>query len=423
MMRQFLVRFGFRYPEAAKERLFVERFVLIHLRTTQVFLLATGVLFCLFFLWDRAVDPAHWRNVLVLRELILAPVIFGAAALLFVPRLQPFLETIVSLALAITLGGFAAICARLDHGFRFGAAGMLLIFFGGTSMFPLRVSFLILPSAVTIAGFLGLEALLHRITSDLMIVNGLVTLTAVLIAALATAGRELAARREFLTDLALDAARTRVDDLLHSIMPREIAERIQGGETTIADIHDEVSILFADLVGFTAMSRQMSASQLVDMLNTVFSRFDAAADRLGVEKIKTIGDAYMAVGGLSSGEASRAHAERMADFALAMREITAEISAETGLPVDVKIGLHIGPVVAGVIGVKKPAFDCWGEAVNMASRLESSSGPGAILISEAAFDRLWLRFRVEAATPVNLKGIGKAKVYRLYERLSTATAA
>jgi adenylate cyclase len=423
MIRQALVRFGFRFADDAQEKLFVERFVLVHLRTSQLFLMATWLLFCLFFLWDRSVDHDHWKNVFPLREFILSPVIFAAAAVLFVPRVQPRLETVVSLTWAITLAGFEVICANLDQGFRYGAAGMLLIYFGGASMFPLRLVFLAVPSLVTIAGFLGLEALVRNTTSDMMIVNAMCVVTAVTLGALATAGRELAARREFLTNLALDAAHARVDDLLHSMMPREIVARIQAGESTIADIHGEVSIVFADLVGFTALSRQLSASTLVGMLNTVFSRFDAAAGRLGIEKIKTIGDAYMAVGGLSYGDTAQGHAVRMAEFALAMRDITAELAAEMELPVAVRIGLHIGPVVAGVIGVKKPAFDCWGEAVNMASRLEHASGPGAVLISESAFDRLRGPFRVESAPAVDLKGIGLSKVYLLHDRLTERAAA
>ena len=422
-MRQALVRFGFRFDDDEKERLFVERFVLVHVLTSQVFLLATGFLFCMFFLWDRAVDHAHWKNVLALRELFLSPIIFAAAAALFIPRVRPQLETVVSLTLTIVLAGFEVICANLDLGFRYGAAGMLLIYFGGASMFPLRVTFLILPSLVTIVGFLGLEGWFRNTTADMMIANALCLLAGVIIGLLSTAGRELAARREFLTDLALAEAHARVDDLLHSMMPHEIVQRIQAGEATIADIHGEVSIVFADLVGFTALSRQLSASTLVDILNRVFSRFDAAASRLGIEKIKTIGDAYMAVGGLSYGASARDHAERMAEFALAMRDIAAELAAETELPLAIRIGLHVGPVVAGVIGVKKPAFDCWGDAVNMASRLEHACGPGAVLISEPAFERLRHKFKVESAPAVDLKGIGLSKVYLLHDRLAASVAA
>jgi class 3 adenylate cyclase len=418
MLRPAFVRFGFRFPDDARERLFVERFVLVHLRTSQLFLVATGLLFALFHFWDRAIDPAGARQVFALREFALSPMLLAAAAALFVRRLQPRLETIICLAMTMCLASFIYICTQLEHGFQYGTAGLLLIYFGGASMFPLRIGFLVLPSLVSIVGFLGLQVLDGRTASDMMIVNGLSIGTAVLIAALSTIGRETAARREFQTDLALDLARARVDDLLHSMMPREIVGRIHAGETTIADIHTEVSIVFADLVGFTALSRTLSASQLVHLLNTVFSRFDAAAGRLGIEKIKTIGDAYMAVGGLSSGDEATEHAERMADFALEMRDITAAIATETGLAVQIRIGLHVGPVVAGVIGLKKPAFDCWGDAVNMASRLEHASGPGAVLISESACLRLRHRFRVEPAPEVNLKGIGVSKVFLLHDRMA-----
>jgi len=422
MLKQALIRFGFRFPNDDQERLFVDRFVLVHLRTSQIFLIATGLMFCSFFIWDRSVDRVHWKDVFALREFVLTPLIFAASAALFVGR-RPSLELIVSSALTIVLIGFEAICARLDLGFRYGAAGMLLIYFGGVAMFPLRLPFLIAPSLVAFAGFLGLEAFAHSTSDDVMIANAMVLFAGVVIGVLASVGRELAARREFQTDLALEAAHARVDDLLHSMMPHEIVERIQAGESTIADLHGEVSIVFADLVGFTALSRQLSASTLVDFLNKVFSRFDAAAGRLGVEKIKTIGDAYMAVGGLSYGEKARDHAERMAEFALAMRNIAAELAAETELPIAVRIGLHVGPVVAGVIGVKKPAFDCWGDAVNMASRLEHACGPGAVLISEPAFERLKDRYRVEAAPAVDLKGIGLSNVYLLHDRLEAAEAA
>jgi adenylate cyclase len=423
MFRQALVRFGFRFPDEEQERLFVERFVLFHVRTSQLFLGATGILFASFFIWDRAVDHEHWTHVFAFREFILSPVLFAGAAALFISRARPRLETIVSLAWTITLAGFEVICANLDLGFRYGVAGMLLIYFGGASMFPLRVTFVVLPSLVTFGGFLGLEAWFHNTSTDMMIANAMCLSAGVIIGVLATAGREFAARREFQTDLALAKAHARVDDLLHSMMPHEIVARIQAGESTIADIHGEVSIVFADLVGFTALSRQLSASTLVGLLNRVFSRFDAAAGRLGVEKIKTIGDAYMAVSGLSYGDTAQGHAIQMAEFALAMRDITAELATEMEMPIAIRIGLHVGPVVAGVIGVKRPAFDCWGDAVNMASRLETASVPGAVLISESAYERLRSTFRVEAAPAVDLKGIGLSKVYLLHDRLHETVAA
>ena len=423
-LRQGLVRFGFRFADDATERLFVKRFVLVHLRRSQRFLIAAGFLFFPFFLWDRAIDPGHWTRVFALREFGLAPLIFAAAVILPRGGMRARPELIISAALTIVLTGHSVICTLLTTGgFRYGITGMMLIHFGGVALFPLRLRFLIVPSIAMVVPFLSLEIWAHNSSPDILLANAMCLTASTVVALAAMAGRESAARREFLTDQALTEAHARVDNLLHSMMPREIVERIQAGEATIADLHGEVSILFADIVGFTAMSRQLSAPVLVGLLNQVFSRFDAAASRFGVEKIKTIGDAYMAVGGLSYGEDAGDHAGRMADFALAMRDIAGEIAAETELPISVRVGLHVGPVVAGVIGVNKPAFDCWGAAVNMASRLEQASAPGGVLISEPAYDCLREAFRIEAAPMVDLKGIGPSAVYRLYDRIEAPVAA
>ena len=140
-------------------------------------------------------------------------------------------------------------------------------------------------------------------------------------------------------------------------------------------------------------------------------RFDAEAERHGIDRIKTIGDAYMAVGGLSSGSAN--HAEDAANFALAIQACVSRLSTDLDIPIRIRVGLHVGPVVAGVIGTKRPAFDCWGEAVNVASRLENTAAPGGVLISESAYWRLRERFTIRGLTEVALKGIGPTKVFLL----------
>jgi adenylate cyclase len=180
----------------------------------------------------------------------------------------------------------------------------------------------------------------------------------------------------------------------------------------IADTYGDVSIVFADLVGFTTLSTRLSPAQLVDMLDRLFSRFDARAEEFGIEKIKTIGDAYMAVAGLS--EAVYDHVQRAARFAFAMQQEVDGLAAELGYAINVRVGLHVGPVVAGVIGRKRPAFDCWGEAVNLASRLEHTASPGAILISESAYLRLRRDFQTTVIDDVELRGLGRTKAYVLH---------
>ena len=174
----------------------------------------------------------------------------------------------------------------------------------------------------------------------------------------------------------LDAERTRSHDLLLNVLPQHIIDRLNAGEQ-IADRHEDVAVVFSDFVGFTEISARLPAAALVKELNELFSAFDRACVAFGVEKIKTIGDAYFAAAGLAEPPGNAVAAA--ADLALAMREVV----RAAGDPWQVRIGLHVGPVVAGVIGTRKYVYDLWGDAVNVASRLETTAPRGSIQISEA----------------------------------------
>jgi class 3 adenylate cyclase len=170
------------------------------------------------------------------------------------------------------------------------------------------------------------------------------------------------------------------EKILHNILPAQIADRIVSGEKTIADSHEHVSVFFSDIVGFTKLSQQVSAQELVGMLNGIFTQFDQLARKHGLEKIKTIGDAYMAVCGAPISMDN--HAERTALFALDVAELMNNYQTELLGKVSVRIGLHSGSVVAGIIGENKFAYDMWGDAVNTASRMESHGEAGKIHVSE-----------------------------------------
>jgi class 3 adenylate cyclase len=210
----------------------------------------------------------------------------------------------------------------------------------------------------------------------------------------------------------LRAENERSDALLRNILPSPIIPRLNAGETVIADGFENVSILFADLVGFTPAAALITPSQLVDRLNRIFSKFDLLALQLGVEKIKTMGDAYMAATGLP--EPRPDHAKIIAQFGLGMLEILRQISdADEGSPVQMRIGIHTGPVIAGVIGHHKFSYDVWGDTVNVASRLEASSLPGRIQVSEAARGLLSGRYKFEPRGQVKLKGRGYSETFLL----------
>ena len=196
----------------------------------------------------------------------------------------------------------------------------------------------------------------------------------------------------------------RSEGLLVAILPAPIAARLKSGETIIADDYRETTVLFADIVGFTEQAAQMPADELVRLLDRLFSRFDALAEQAGVEKIKTIGDAYMAVAGLPTPRAD--HADAAVRLALNMLAVAAESATPGGAALRLRIGVHSGPLTGGVIGQKRMTFDLWGDVVNTASRMESTGEPGRVQISEATYRLLGGGFRATERGSVDIKGKG-----------------
>jgi adenylate cyclase len=205
------------------------------------------------------------------------------------------------------------------------------------------------------------------------------------------------------------------DDLLHNILPDEIAARLKANPSMVADSFESASVLFADVVGFTPMSAGMSAADLVALLNRIFTTFDAFVDELGIEKIKTVGDEYMVASGVPVPR--RDHAEAVADLALRMRDHVASKEFE-GRRIRLRIGINSGPVVAGIIGTHKFAYDLWGDVVNTASRMESEGLPGSIQISGTTFSLIENRFVCERRGLIRVKGKGEMDTYILISKRS-----
>lgn len=223
------------------------------------------------------------------------------------------------------------------------------------------------------------------------------------------------ARREAWVEAgALDRERVESERLLLSVLPRSIAGRMRGGAKLIADRHEEATVLFADVVGFTPMSARLGPEELVGMLDRIFTRFDAIADALDLEKIKTIGDCYMMAGGLPGDR--RRDPGLVAEAALRMQAALAEVAAETGNAVTMRVGMHCGPVVAGVIGRSKFIYDLWGDTVNLASRMESHARPGTIQVTEALAARLRDGFTLTPRGVIEVKGKGPLPTWELTGR-------
>lgn len=210
---------------------------------------------------------------------------------------------------------------------------------------------------------------------------------------------------------ALQQEQKKTENLLLNMLPEEIAGHLKQNSTTIAHSFSEVTILFADIVGFTKLATHLPPQELVDFLNEIFSAFDMLTNYYQLEKIKTIGDAYMVVGGVPLPNDN--HAIAIAQLALEMREIIKQFSTSTGDPFEIRIGINTGSVVAGVIGLTKFAYDLWGDAVNIASRMESSGEPGRIQVTETTYQKLFNFYEFEPRGMTYIKGKGEMMTYWL----------
>ncbi|MEG5136262.1 MULTISPECIES: adenylate/guanylate cyclase domain-containing protein [unclassified Microcoleus] len=232
-----------------------------------------------------------------------------------------------------------------------------------------------------------------------------------LVSAVATQLGSMIQRKQ--AEAALKLQQEQTEKLLLNILPKPIAERLQKEQKLIADHFDEVTVLFADLVGFTEFSAHKSPTQLVEILNGIFSEFDMLSELHGLEKIKTIGDAYMVVGGLPT--AREDHSEAIALLALEMQVALRKFNLKIGESFQLRIGIHSGSVVAGIIGISKFSYDLWGDTVNVASRMESNGLPGKIQVTAQTYERLKEQFVFEDRGQIAVKGKGTMLTYWLIE--------
>jgi len=216
----------------------------------------------------------------------------------------------------------------------------------------------------------------------------------------------------------LRAEQERSEALLLNILPQSVVDRLRRGETQIADRIPAATILFSDIVGFTQMAARLPPERMIELLGALFARFDALAAELGLEKIKTIGDGYMVAGGVP--EERSDHANAVIEMAMGMQQAAAAIGAEFGEPLQLRIGVHSGPLVAGVIGTQKFAYDVWGDTVNIASRMEETGASGRIHLSAETLALVGDAYAFESRGKVDIKGKGAIETYLLVARRDRA---
>ncbi len=318
---------------------------------------------------------------------------------------QLFLALILPVFLTITLGGlinsgavilwalFGPLGAIVEYGWRRG----LVWFWGYGALVALCA---VLPAALLVGGPRSSDVVLLLFVLNIVGVSSFPFVTL----------RYFVTERDRAFGL-LRVEQEKSENLLLNILPAEIAARLKEDTSTIADHYDAATILFADVVNFTPLSTILSPTQAVDLLNDIFSRFDTLAEQYDLEKIKTIGDGYMVAAGVPRERPD--HAQAVAHMALEMLAYIRARPVLAGTPLDIRIGINSGPVVAGVIGQKKFLYDLWGDTVNTASRMESHSEPGQIQVTQATYDLIKDEFVCERRGLILVKGKGEMETWYL----------
>jgi class 3 adenylate cyclase len=343
-----------------------------------------------------------------------------AFSLLFAtaPYFPPLEQRAHALSMALTLGtALFVVEPVLIYGLVGGSDyfGMVLLLVCSGVLFPFTARRMSVVSAAILAMYLLAAAIAWEPGAGEALVRGVFYLLAASAVAIVAARLGYRLRRaEFFARHDLLRERDTAEQLLFNILPEPIVRQLEKDQSAIAEGFDEATVLFADIVGFTPISARISPRALVDLLNDIFSRFDALTDKHGLEKIKTIGDAYMVVGGVPIPRSD--HAIAVANMALEMRDLIDDLRPATGDRLKLRIGINTGPVVAGVIGTKKFAYDLWGDTVNTAARMEAHADPGTIQITERTHELIRQRFLVEARGPISVKGKGEMPTYLLLGR-------
>jgi class 3 adenylate cyclase len=347
---------------------------------------------------------------------VFIPMLIVGFALTFTPFFARLWEWIsVALAIATLLGWVFYVSQVLTLPAEYGYVGLILITAFTYTLLRLRFVLVVLITVVGIAAYLP-YALTARYIFDVSLVLATLYLVSFgSLGGLAAYRMERFTRQLFLRERQLDQERARSDGLLLNILPQAIVEQLKTSPSgRIAQAFDQVSVIFADAVGSTEQAARCTPEEFADALDRLFRAFDAIADRYRLEKIKTIGDAYMAVAGAPVPIAD--HADAAVAMALDILAETGEIRWPSGDPIEVRVGVATGPAVAGVIGVRKFAYDLWGDTVNLASRLEEYGEPGRVLVSESTARQLTDRYDFAPAEFLDVKGKGPTPVRVLLGR-------
>ena len=388
----------------------------VNVERRQTSLVLAVPLVALFGLLDGYIAPDARAQLLLIRFGIFTPLILALLVGAVVRPRHRWSEEVM--AFGVVAGGVCVTAMTLIAPLHY--AGILLVVLASYTFLGLRCTYAG-AAGMTVSAFYVIAAMTEAsMPWAVLVANAFFLLSANVIGAFACYTLEQAARREFSHDRALSEQRQVSERLLRNVLPTPVAQRLKAHAGSIADAHPDVTILFADIVDFTGYAASVAPTRLVEVLDKLFTCFDQLAQRHGLEKIKTIGDAYMVAGGLHDGKSD--HVRRVAEMALDMIDAVRTFEPAAGKRLALRIGIHAGPVVAGVIGKTKFAYDVWGDTVNVASRLQELAMPGTIQVSESAQQRLHGAYEFEPRRVVPMKGRGDVAAYLLLARATAAAS-
>ena len=421
-----------RFKNQGYEREFILEFNDEALKSAKVGMLITLVVWAGFGLFDMQLESHARADALFFRYLVAAPLLLVAAASLYSKYATPFYQIIAISCLFIIESCVFHVVGFYD--FKSMSHTMGLTFpmneADGKSIF-LFIWFLIIFLSSVILRLDSLHSVLNALIyifynlltiytyqpSKLFMIVAVPFLFAILpVVWLGSFHVQRYARENYRALKLLDESRQKSEELLLNILPAAIAERLKKSLGTIADGFNDVTVLFADIVDFTRLSGRYSSEIIVQLLNEIFKQFDTISKKYGVEKIKTIGDAYMLAAGVP--EEQDNHCAVVAECALDMLAAVKKITAPNGNPIEIRIGIHTGPAIAGIIGTHKFSYDLWGDTVNTASRMESYGDAGRIHVSKDIYEKLKDKFIFEPREQIEIKGKGKMQTWWLIGRNS-----
>ena len=368
--------------------------------------------------WSYFIIPQYFNQVLLIAFVLIFPLFTVVLRITYFKPLPAYFQKLIAFANFLPVIGFIYIFTYLFQDYQLLALSIALLIMWAHFVIKLRFKIAILVTfSYTLLGQIIVLVEANYSLSDLMSISMGFWL-GMLVIGLAGYYHEIDLRNSFIQGLLLDEQKQQIireqeksEKLLLNILPEKIAARLKNNTDTIAERFEAVTVLFADIANFTKISADMKPREVVSFLNELFVKFDRLTEKYGLEKIKTIGDAYMVVAGIP--EPYEDHAERMLNFSLEVIQATKEYNKTCDWDLNIRIGINSGPAVAGIIGEKKFQYDIWGDTVNTASRMESYGLNGKILVSENTYHLMKAKFDFEAPSFINVKGKGQLSTYFL----------